>query len=286
MKNIIIRINDISDIDTSKISVYDLNNRYVDSRGNMYGLKYNKALRKMEIIKIVRTHEKNAGSYQHQIIMKKRGMGETLPYGNNMQANRASDQGESQESFFNPDAFIETAMELAHTHKDRVKGIIMNIRNSNIIPKENKMESNQLEDIFRNLDIDAIQGVENLVNYQKELVNYPRSITFYQAKSDDRGRHIIETLASSNKKVNRFIYLSEMLENIRILYKNMDKIIKNLKSFLDASNTEDVKWITPYEKQSFKDGMVSISTTIQEISNLLDDLKQLEDYTFNLDHFA
>jgi hypothetical protein len=286
MKNIIIRINDISDIDTSKISVYDLNNRYVDSRGNMYGLKYNKALRKMEIIKIVRTHEKNAGSYEHQIIMKKRGMGETLLYGNNMQANRASDQVESPESFFNPDAFIETAMELAHTHKDRVKGIIMNIRNSNIIPKENKMESNQLEDIFRNLDIDAIQGVENLVNYQKELVNYPRSITFYQAKSDDRGRHIIETLASSNKKVNRFIYLSEMLENIRILYKNMDKIIKNLKSFLDASNTEDVKWITPYEKQSFKDGMVSISTTIQEISNLLDDLKQLEDYTFNLDHFA
>lgn len=286
MKNIIIRINDISDIDTSKISVYDLNNRYVDSRGNMYGLKYNKTLRKMEIIKIVRTHEKNAGSYQHQIIMKKRGMGETMLYGNNMPANRASDQGESPESFFNPDAFIETAMELAHTHKDRVKGIIMNIRNSNIIPKENKMENNQLEDVFRNLDIDAIQGVENLVNYQKELVNYPRSITFYQAKSDDRGRHIIETLSSSNKKVNRFIYLSEMLENIRILYKNMDKIIKNLKTFLDAINSEDVKWITPYEKQSFKDGMVSINTTIQEISNLIDDLKQLEDYTFNLDHFA
>ena len=44
MKNVIIRINDISDIDTSKISVYDLNNRYVDTHGTMYGLRYNKAV--------------------------------------------------------------------------------------------------------------------------------------------------------------------------------------------------------------------------------------------------
>lgn len=72
MKNVIIRINDISDIDTAKISVYDLNNRYVDMHGNMYGLKYNKALKRMEVIKIVRTHEKNAGTFQQKIIIKKK----------------------------------------------------------------------------------------------------------------------------------------------------------------------------------------------------------------------
>jgi len=76
MKNVIIRINDISDIDTSKVSVYDLNNRYLDSHGTMYGLKYNKSLRKIEVIKIVRTHEKNAASYQQQIMQKKRIPGE------------------------------------------------------------------------------------------------------------------------------------------------------------------------------------------------------------------
>ena len=116
------------------------------------------------------------------------------------------------------------------------------IRNSNVIPKENKNESSQLEELFRNLDIDAVQGVEYLVNYQKELVNYPRSVSFYQAKSDDRGRQIIETLSNSNKKVNRFIYFCEMLENFRILYKKIDRIIKNLKAFLDGTpisyNTE------------------------------------------------
>ena len=91
-------------------------------------------------------------------------------------------------------------MELARTHRERIKGIIMNIRNSNIIPKDNKTESNQMEDMFRNLEIDGIQGIDNLLNYQKELVSYPRSLTYYQAKMDDRGREIIETLAAATAR--------------------------------------------------------------------------------------
>lgn len=213
-------------------------------------------------------------------------MGEPAANNHALQAGSTPDRSEAAETFFNPDAFVEKSMESARVHKDRVKGIIMNIRNANIIPKENKMESNQLEDIFRNLDIDVIQGVENLTNYQKEMINYPRSITYYQAKYDERGRDIIESLSSSNKKVIRFIYLSEMLENIRTLYRNMDRIIKILKVFLEEINLEEVRWINPYERQSFKDGMVSINTTLQEISSLQDDLMQLEDYTYNLDHYA
>jgi hypothetical protein len=285
MKNIIIKINDISDIDTSKISVYDLNNRYVDNYGNMYVLKYNKAIHKTEIIKIVRAHEKNAGDFQKQILMKKRSLGEAV-YGGGSPDYASIGLGEAADGFFNPDDFIEKTMALANTHKDRVKGIIMNIRNSNIIPKENKSENSQLEELFRNLDIDAVQGVEYLANYQKELMSYPRSITFYQAKSDDRGRQIIEALSGGNKKVNRFIYLSEMLENFRFLYKKMDTIIKNLKAFLEAINTDNIRWITPYEKQSFKDALTSINTTIREISLQQDDLQQLEDFAYNLDHFA
>jgi hypothetical protein len=48
MKKRIIRVTDIAEVDTSKISVYDLNNRYVDPLGNMFGLKYNRELRRVE----------------------------------------------------------------------------------------------------------------------------------------------------------------------------------------------------------------------------------------------
>ena len=43
--------------------------------------------------------------------------------------------------------------------------------------------------------------------------------------------------------------------------------------------------MSAHERQSFKDGMVSISTTVQEIEKLQDDLKLLEEYTYTIDHF-
>ncbi len=276
----------MSDIDTSKISVYDLNNRYVDSHGVMYGLKYNKASRKIEVIKIMRTHEKNAATYQQKIIQKKRDAGDLAAMGEDVLSPHFEEPEEGSDDYFNPEAFIEKTMELTRTHKERLKGIMMNIRNSNIIPKENKGDNSQLEDIFRNIDIDGLQTLDNLNNYQKELISYPRSLTYYQAKMDDKSREIIETLASSNRKVMRFIYLAEMLDNFRVLYRNIDKMMKNLKTFLDEKNPDDVKWVTVHEKQSFRDGMVSINTTIQEIEDLLDNLTKLEEYTYNMDHYS
>jgi hypothetical protein len=285
MKNVIIRINDISDIDTSKISVYDLNNRYVDTHGTMFGLRYNKGAHKIEVIKIVRTHEKNAASYQQKIIQKKRDQNDLSASGEELHFSSEGIVSDDEGNIYNPEGFVEKTMEMAKTHRERLKGIMMNIRNSNVITKENKTESNQLEDIFRNIDIDGMQGIENLMNYQKELINYPRSLTYYQAKMDDRGREIIDTLASGNKKVMRFIYLAEMLDNITRLYKNIDRIVKTLKAFFDEKNLDDAKWISTHERQSFKDGMVSISTTIKEIETLLDDLKDLDEYTYNMEHY-
>ena len=49
----IIRVASVEDIDLTKVSVYDLNNRYVDSQGNMYGLKYNRSDKKIEVIKML-----------------------------------------------------------------------------------------------------------------------------------------------------------------------------------------------------------------------------------------
>ena len=64
MKKRIIRINDVTQIDTSKVSVYDLNNRYIDPLGNIYGLKYNKDGRKVEIIKLERFHSGESRIFQ------------------------------------------------------------------------------------------------------------------------------------------------------------------------------------------------------------------------------
>jgi hypothetical protein len=49
MKTKFIKIKNMGEIDPSKITIYDLNNRYIDAVGNMYGLKYNREQKKVEI---------------------------------------------------------------------------------------------------------------------------------------------------------------------------------------------------------------------------------------------
>jgi hypothetical protein len=283
MKNKIIRINDISDIDTSRISVYDLNNRYIDKRGNMFTLRYNKAHKKIEIIKIMRTHVNDASYFQRKVMQNKldrsRNEIEHLDE-HNYTGDRAENNGD-----FDPGVFINQAIELMMTHRERLKGIMMNIKNSNVIHRDNKMASTELDDIFRNIDIDGIQNFEKTENYQKELINYPRSITYYQAKTDKKGRDIIEALAGNNERIMRYIYIYEMFQAIRTLYRNLRKLILELKRYIDEIDQEDVKNLNQAERQYFNDAVVSINNTVDEIDEILDGLLHLEEYVYTAGNF-
>ena len=163
MKKRIIKIKDISQIDTSKVSVYDLNNRYLDPMGNLFGLKYNRIKRKIEIIKIERVHSSQTRQYRKKISQHRETetFSETdtppeTPYPD------TGDDSDETEFFFEPDVFIEEVITNVEVHKERINGIIMNIEDSLIFPKENKMDSTEFEDIARNLDIEGILQLEKL----------------------------------------------------------------------------------------------------------------------------
>lgn len=72
MKTDFIYIDSIDSIDTSKVSVYDLNKRFIDSNGYMYGLRYNRATRKVEPIRLLRTTSDRAHSIKSRLIETKR----------------------------------------------------------------------------------------------------------------------------------------------------------------------------------------------------------------------
>lgn len=272
----LIRITDISDIDTSRVSVYDMNNRYVDARGNIYGLKYNREQRRVEVIKLMRTHTSAAPEVQKEIVRKKI-QDRTYP-GNEVQAQEEEGAGEDLYDFFDPDIFIDSLLTMMKTHRDRMKGIAMNIKKSNVIPRENKNDSVILDDLFRNIDIDGIQQMEKLENYQKELTSYPRSITYYQAKLDDHGRAIIDNLAGSTAKIMRFIYLYEMKNMSDELYRTLLRLLMDLYDSIGHKDEEDMKNMTSGERQSYNDAMVSLSNTIDEIREFQSNLKAFEEY--------
>ncbi len=298
MKNIYIKIADITDIDTSKISVYDLNKRFIDKKGNIFGLRYDKIIKKIEIIKIIRADSNEAALHQINILKSKKNSSTSE---NNIETDKSDSSDESNsnanedepddESFekavsnFNSDKFIKETIELLITHKNRLKGIESNIKNSNIVLKTSKHENSELDEIFRSIDIEGGQNIDKIENYQKELISYPRSITYYQSKIDKSYSHMIDSFKSDAERMMKFIYTYEMYQTIKNLYTNLNKAIKKLREFLLSRDQDIIKNKTPGERQAFNDAQVSLNNTISEIENTLDDLKILNAFLINPNNF-
>ena len=279
MKQKILRITDISEIDTSRVSVFDMNNRYIDGRGNIYGLKFNRLTKKIEVIKLIRTHTDEAQFVQHRIIQKKI---KTQQIQEKEQSEWHNDDTEDiPATAFSPRDAVERIISLIGPHRERLKGIIMNIKNSNAFTRDNKTESIELDNIFRNLDIDGIQQFEKIENYHRELTGYPRSITYYMAKLDPRSRDIVDSMGTESDRVMRYIFFYEMNNSITAMYRNLKKILVNLTEFLSTKDIESMKNLTSFEKQSFEDANTSIENTLLEIDDVLDSLLPMDDFLHN-----
>ncbi len=282
----LVRINNKEDIDTSKVSVYELNNRYMDTAGTMYALKYNRIDRKIEIITLLMTHIKNASTIHHQVIQKK--INDNLAtFNDKPNETEESEIENSKEEFvedFNSDTFIKNALIMMKTHRDRLKGIMMNVTNSNVVSDDDKTDSTKLEDLYRNIDLDGIQKIDKIDKYHKELTEYPRSITYYQAKLDQRGRETFEKLNNNNERMMNFVYCYEMHSSLSDFYKSLSKFVGNLRDFLDSKNIEELN-LSKHENQSFEDAMLSITTTIDDIDEVIEDLARLYDFMGNDGNF-
>ncbi len=284
MKKRIIRVGDISEVDTSKISVYDLNNRYVDPIGNLFGLKYNRDERRVEIIKLERIHSSEMLQYQRKIMThmdieqhhKFHSESKLIP----------AEATDSEEIFFEPDIFIESVVTCSGTHRERLAAILMNIDLSDIFTRQNKMQSTAMDDLARHIEIDCIQQLEKLENYYRELVNYPRSITYYQAKVDNEGKKIIDSMSGLKKeKIMKFIFFYEMFSTIKRVYGNIKKHMSAFEEFISDKNPDEIQGISKHQKQAFIDAKTSITNTVSEVDEVLKKNKKLYDYAMDPGHF-
>jgi len=286
MKHKIIRINEISEIDTSAVTIYDLNNRYIDIEGNMYGLRYNRMSKKIEIIRILRTHINDAPFYQQRLLEKKIIESRAAALSATDHAkDEKEDLPDDEIRFFDPNSFINETIALMQTHRERLKGIMMNIKNANIISLDDKAESSEMDDVFRTVEIDAVQKMEEVENYQKELINYPRSITYYQAKTDRQGREVIDRLAGDNQRILKFIYLYEMYHSIRGIYTTVYSLINKIREFVDEKKPDETVQKQVPERQAYNDALISIENTVRETEDLLDRLKTVEEYLYDSSNY-
>jgi hypothetical protein len=260
----------------------------------MYGFRYNRTSRKVEIIKIIRTPVKSAEYYQHKLRQQKKNeltaRGEKGYFENDGDMEVVEEMPADEEiggqgpAEFNPSMFIDGTIELMQTHISRLNGIMNNIKNSRAVSEGDRMTSNQMEDMFRNIFIDGIQRIEKILATHKELKEYPRSISYYLAKQNTRSKNIIDLLDSDASKME-YIYFAELFYSINNLYRTLLKILKDLNYFLENTHIEEIKDLTFSEKQSFQDASISVENTIKECDRLLKDMRKLDDYISDADNF-
>lgn len=291
MKNTIIRINDVSEIDTSRISVYDLKNRYVDSKGNWFGLKYNRETKKVQIIKLMRASAGEAQQMKNMMNTHKAAAAsaetEVKSYEYEKPEEDIDDSlyDNTSEDNFDPDTFISDAVANLMNYKDRISAIIKGIKNSNFLPKEHKADNIEFDDLSRTIDIDGIQEIEKVEAYHKELINYPRSPNYYIGKLDRKGKEIYDLLAGSdNDKIMRFIFRFEMYSSLSRIYKTIEGLLIRFNDFIEERNPEEASSLPHGDRQMLKDSITSVNNTIDEIEKIRENLENLKIHVYNIDY--
>jgi hypothetical protein len=153
-----------------------------------------------------------------------------------------------------------------------------------MISDKDKTNITQLNDLFRNLEIDGIARIEKALSSYKEIKNYPRSITYYAAKLDSRNRRIFDELDTDAKKMT-FVYGAEMYYSIKSLYRTLFKILNDLSHFINRISPGGPRDITSAERQYFFDAKTSVENTIDETSKLLEDVQKLDEFLSDKKNF-
>jgi hypothetical protein len=304
MKTRFIQIKKISQIDTTRISVYDLGNRYIDDNGNMWGLRYNRDTRKIEVIRIMRTAAKNAQYFANQMRDSQRQRSavpvEELRQDADYRMDHVSPADDDTEEFgeehhevsapeeeeaetvgthrqFQPDFFIDNRMREIHTLKERIKGIILNFSSSRVVSHEDKELFAQIDDLLRNLELEAQSHVEHLHNTFKEHREYPRSLNFYLSKLDKHAREIVHYLPTDEVRM-RYVYLYEIHDWFARLYGSLDKNLTGIKTFLLKLSGERVQKLSTNEKKHLEDTRTTVNNTLEDVHTIQSMIKDFKDY--------
>lgn len=306
MKTRYVYIESIDQIDTSRISVYDMNKRFIDANGNMFGLRYNRDRKKVELIRLLRTSSDRAHIIQNRIAEnRQRRMSEPketdiTPVSEDESASEAetaapSGEGElsdeenlrtydQEAATFEPDLFLSTIFKTIKTHKDRFTGVMNNIQQSKLITHENREQIIQFEDLQRSMEIDVFQKADNITTLYKEITEYPRPLSHYTAHLSSRQRDMFNNLPTDQAK-SHYILLAEMEDNIRSIYKNMQDFCDRIDEFITTLE-EFITQKTPAQaRQALNDATYTLNTTRKEIHGVLSQLTSLEQYLTDLNNF-
>lgn len=278
-----IPINSIDDIDLARISLRDINKRYIDRQGNRFVTRFNLKSRKVELVRIVKG-KAEAVRVRQQILRERV---EGRPQGKTRSDEPVIDiysEGEVPDDDFEytegidsrpeehhaPAAhaqatpFIENQLieELSHELdriRERSQGIINNLKKSRYFDSHHESE---FSDILREIDISCWQKPEEAVNFYKELYSYPRSVGYYASRLSGPRREKVEKAETEEIKLE-LIRRWETQETFDATYTGVISASVRLYGLLKNITESDLKMLPASQSQAFHDARSAAEYMIQ-----------------------
>lgn len=332
-----IKIKSISEIDTNKLSISQVNQKFIDEDKNRYVLRFNKVSRRIEILKVLPNQELelvNSGLVSSETIKPQTG-----DISKNQSQTTSSKQKNTQSSentfktsgtlednenvptlvdesldlniFQDPpprvtsrlsrdleqkpkpantqsvikltpiNAFgltdqqrIEYFFDLLSSQRDRLEHIIENLKDSKIFeatgdPSDNK---NIVGNFERELEFDVFQEVDKITSLQKEMINFPRQISYYISRLPLELKDIVKEMPSDKHRLD-YILVYEMKRGIDSCLKKMKQFSMQLLSLINLKSETQVKQLQYQHQLLFINAKNAAIFFAQELDGILNDLK-------------
>ncbi len=202
-----IPINSIEDIDVNQITIRDINKRYIDRNGLRYATRFNLKTRKIEVVRIVKGMQE-ADMVRRTIQQQKAAPARPQQPRVSTPEDDELDLGDDDQdlgggginysgtnidgnAFFDEKQFMEETAGDFEKFKERFNGIMNSIKNSRYFEANH---SELLSGILRDIDIECIQRCDNAGNYYKELMTYPRPVTYYVSRLSPEQKATVDAL--------------------------------------------------------------------------------------------
>lgn len=287
MRTQFIQIEDISEIDTSRINVYDMNKRYIDKSGNMYGLRYNRDAKKIEVIKILRTTARNQQYFANKMQNNRKNGADITDEIDAVHHDASIPLPEpdgSGPADFSSEMFFSQMFSALTVYRERINVIVKNISNVPLIPREQRDLNIKLDDHLRSLDIDGLQRMEKIQTIYREMTDYPRSVNYYLAKLDARARSHLSKVPGDESKL-KFIIANETSNNMREIFYYFSKCLTELNHFLDENKDARHVRLNAQEKQSLSDASITITNMVNDLQDKIVSVNEFEHQLFQTRYY-
>lgn len=280
-----IPIGSIDELDPLKISIRDINKRYIDREGNRFATRFNLHTRKVEIVRIVKGRAE-ALRVRDEV---RRSSREEAPIGRPVKrqpdavAVEETEAGEDALSLesrtlegisneaFDEAKYIEETVQDVEKIRERILGILNNIKRSTIFEHKKDASFSQVE---READSEVITRLEKTVNNHKELFQYPRSISYYASRLSHAHKEKLDALQSDEEKLH-WIRRWETQEDLTATYNKVEEFATRLKIVLDGIPETEITHLHATQIQGFRDAKSSTTFLIQ---NAVDRLAHVNDW--------